>query len=61
MKAPTKKEVIEQLKEQIRLRSLDQEHHIRTTEELRVAENRIEALEQLTEGTDVFQVSHPDN
>ena len=61
MKAPTKKEVTEQLKEEIRLRSLDQEHHIRTTKELRVAENRIEALEQLTEGTDAFQVSHPSN
>ena len=61
MKAPTKKEVIEQLKEQIRLRSLDQEHHIRTTEELRAAEKRIEELEQLTKGTDAFQVSHPAN
>ena len=61
MKTSTKKELTEQLKEEIRLRSLDQEHHIRTTKELRVAENRIEALEQLTEGTDVFQVSHPAN
>ena len=61
MKAPTKKEVTEQLKEEIRLRSLDKEHHIRTTQELRAAEKRIEELEQLTKGTDVFQVSHPAN
>ena len=61
MKAPSKKEVTEQLKEQIRLRSLDQEHHIRTTQELRAAETRIEALQQLTKGSDVFQVSHPSN
>ena len=61
MKAPTKKEVIEQLKEEIKLRSLDREHHIRTTEELRAAERRIEELEQLTKGTDTFQVSHPAN
>jgi len=61
MKAPSKKEVTEQLKEEIRLRSLDQERHIRTTQELRAAEKRIEELEQLTKGTDVFQVSHPAN
>ena len=61
METPTKKEVTEQLKEEIRLRSLDQEHHIRTTQELRAAEKRIEELEQLTKGTDVFQVSHPAN
>ena len=46
MKAPTKQEVIDQLKEQIRLRSLDQERHIRTTQELRAAEKRIEELEE---------------
>jgi len=61
MKAPTKKEVIEQLKEEIRLRSLDREHHINTVKQLGVAETRIRELEQLTKGTDVFQVSHPDN
>jgi len=61
MKAPTKKEVTEQLKEEIRLRSLDQEHHISTVKKLGVAETRIRELEQLTKGTDVFQVSHPDN
>ena len=61
MKAPTKQEVIDQLKEEVRLRSLDQERHIRTTQKLRAAETRIEALQQLTKGTDVFQVSHPAN
>ena len=61
MKAPSKKEVTEQLKEEIRLRSLDQERHIRTTQELRAAEKRIEELEQLTKGTDSFQVCHPKN
>ena len=61
MKAPTKKEVVEQLKEEIRSRSLDQEHHINTVKQLRVAEGRIEELEQLTKGTDAFQVSHPAN
>ena len=61
MKAPTKQEVIDQLKEEVRLRSLDQERHIRTTQQLRAAETRIEALQQLTKGTDVFQVSHPAN
>ena len=61
MKAPSKKEVTEQLKEEIRSRSLDQEHHINTVKKLGVAETRIRELEQLTKGTDVFQVSHPDN
>lgn len=61
MKAPTKKEVIEQLKEEIRLRSLDREHHINTAKKLRVAEERIGELEQLTKGTDAFQVCHPSN
>ena len=61
MKAPTKKEVTEQLKEEIRSRSLDQEHHINTVKQLSAAEKRIEELEQLTKGTDVFQVSHPAN
>ena len=61
MKAPSKKELTDQLKEEVRLRSLDQERHIRTTQQLRAAETRIEALQQLTKGTDVFQVSHPAN
>ena len=61
MKAPSKKEVTEQLKEEIRSRSLDQEHHINTVKKLGVAETRIRELEQLTKGTDVFQVSHPAN
>ena len=61
MKAPTKKEVTEQLKEEIRLRSLDKEHHLNTLKQLGVAEDRIRELEQLTKGTDVFQVSHPSN
>tara|TARA_R110002126_G_scaffold2289_2_gene13313 strand:- start:119 stop:538 length:420 start_codon:yes stop_codon:yes gene_type:complete len=61
MKTLTKKELTEQLKEQIGLRSLDQEQRINTVKQLRAAEKRIEELEQLTKGTDAFQVSHPSN
>jgi len=68
MKEPTKKEVTEQLKEvteqlkeEIRSRSLNKEHHLNTLKQLGVAEDRIRELEQLTKGTDVFQVSHPSN
>ena len=61
METPTKKELTEQLKEEIRLRSLDKEHHLNTLKQLGVAEDRIRELEQLTKGTDVFQVSHPSN
>ena len=49
------------MKEEIRLRSLDKEHHINTVKQLRAAEYRIEELEQLTKGTDAFQVCHPKN